>query len=79
MLAIADDYDGEVNYLAACYYARAGNSDKAFKCMAASLEKGYANYYNWAVNTEADVNVEPIRKDPRFSALLKANGAIFGR
>ncbi len=79
VLAITDDYDGEVNYLAACYYAQAGNSDKAFKCMAASLEKGYANYYNWAVNTEADVNVEPIRKDPRFSALLKANGAIFGR
>ena len=68
VLATADDYDGEVNYLAACYYAQAGNKEKALKCMAASLEKGYANYYNWTVNNEADVNVGPLRNEVRFDS-----------
>lgn len=79
VLATADDYDGEVNYLASCYYAQAGNTEKALKCMAASLEKGYANYYNWTVNSEADVNVAPLRNEVRFDSLLKQYASIFGR
>lgn len=79
VLATANDYDGEVNYLAACYYAQAGATDKALKCMETSLEKGYANYYNWNFNSDAGVNVEPIRKEARFGELLKKYANIFGR
>lgn len=79
VLATSDDYDGEINYLAACLYAQAGETDKAFECMAVSLGKGYANYYNWTVNSDADVNVTPIRADSRFSGLLDKYASIFGR
>ena len=79
VLATSDDYDGEINYLATCLYAQAGEADKAFECMAVSLGKGYANYYNWTVNSDADVNVAPIRADSRFSGLLDKYASIFGR
>lgn len=79
VLANADDHDGEINYLGACFYAQAGDTDKAFRCMENSLAKGYANYYNWTVNSEAGINVAPLRSDPRFDELLKKHSAIFGR
>ncbi len=78
-LAATPDHDGEINYLAACLYAHAGLTDKALDCMAASLDKGYANYYNWTLNSDATVNVAPIRDLPRFKELLEAHAAIFGR
>jgi len=79
VLTASDDYDGEVNYLAACLYAQAGDADNALKCMAASLGKGYANYYNWTVASDATVNVAPIRDDTRFKDLLNSHASIFGR
>lgn len=79
ILATADDHDGEINYLGACYYAQAGDKDKAFRCMGNSLSKGYANYYNWTVNSEGGINVAPLRSDSRFDELLKKHSALFGR
>lgn len=72
-----NDYDGEVNYYATCYYAQSGDFDKAFKCMATSLEKGYANYHNWTNNDDARVNVAPLRSDPRFNDLLNKYSILF--
>lgn len=79
VLDASEDYDGEINYYAACLYSQAGLSDKALDCMAASLDKGYANYCNWTVNSDANVNVAPIRRLPRFKELLDSHAAIFGR
>ncbi len=70
VLATANDYDGAVNYRAACLYSQAGMLDRAFKCMETSLEKGYANYHNWTRAEEANLNCAPMRKDPRFKPML---------
>lgn len=77
VLADSNDYDGEVNYYGACYYAQSGDIDKAFACMQSALEKGYANYHNWTKADDARVNVAPLRNDPRFTALLDKYSSIF--
>ncbi len=77
VLETANDYDGEVNYYGACYYAQSGNKDRAFRCMEAALEKGYANYHNWTSNSDAGINVAPIREDARFNALLEKYSRLF--
>lgn len=77
VLADSNDFDGEVNYYGACYYAQSGNIDKAFACMESALEKGYANYHNWTKADDARINVAPLRNDPRFKALLEKYSNIF--
>lgn len=77
ILDSVDDYDGLVNYYATCFYAWTGNKDKAFECMNRSLEKGYANYHNWTMADDANLNPAPLRDDPRFDALLKKYTLIF--
>lgn len=77
VLRLANDYDGEVNYYAACLYSQMGLLDRAFRCMEASLDKGYADYHNWTRATEANVNCAPLRDDPRFRALLDAHAQLF--
>lgn len=77
VLDTANDYDGMVNYYGACFYAWAGDKDKAFECMGRSLEKGYANYHDWTMADEANLNPAPLRDDPRFDQLLKKYTLIF--
>lgn len=77
LLDKVEDYDGSINYYGACYYAQKGAKDLALKCMAASLEKGYANYHNWTENNDARINVAPIRSDKRFKDLLAKYVVIF--
>lgn len=77
LLDKVEDYDGVINYYGACYYAQKGAKDLAFKCMAASLDKGYANYHNWTENDDARINVAPIRSDKRFKELLDKYVVIF--
>ena len=71
------DNDGQLNYYGACYYAYAGDKDKAFECMKKSLAKGYANLYDWTLNNDARINVAPLREDDRFKALLKEYDYLF--
>lgn len=71
------DNDGLLNYYGACYYAQAGDFDKAFSCMEASLTKGYANAYNWKVNNDARVNVAPLRSDARFDSMMSRFDYLF--
>lgn len=71
------DNDGVLNYYGACYYAYSGNIDKAFECMEKSLSNGYANVYDWNDNSDARVNVEPLRKDPRFKTLMSKYDYLF--
>lgn len=77
ILNTSPDNDGLVNYYGACFYAQAGDSDKAFECMKTSLQKGYANYCQWTLDSDVDINVAPIREDTRFKELLTQNSLIF--
>lgn len=65
------DYDGKNNYYGACFYAWAGRTDKALECVEKSLKAGYANFHNWLNNSDARINVSPLRDDERFTALIK--------
>lgn len=77
VLETANDYDGAVNYHAACLYSQAGLLDRAFRCMETSLEKGYANYHNWTRADEANLNCSPLRADARFKPLLDRYNHLF--
>lgn len=57
-------------YLGACLFAQLGDFDKALGCAEKALEAGYANYFDWAYESDARVNVAPLRDDLRFLNLL---------
>lgn len=71
------DIDGVLNYYGACYYAHSGDLDKAFQCMEKSLSNGYANAYNWKIEKDAKINVEPLRSEERFSQLISKYDYLF--
>lgn len=77
ILETVPDRDGLINYYAACYWSARGNTRRALSCMETSLEKGYANRYNWVHNTSARINVAPLRTDPAFKRLLDKYASIF--
>lgn len=77
ILTTVDDYDGFINYYGACFYAMTGDNDRALVCAEKSLKAGYANYYNWMYNTDARINVAPLRDDLRFLNLLNRYDMIF--
>lgn len=72
-----NDTDGSLNYLAACLYAQAGETDKALACVDRSLGRGYASLYNWKANDSGRVNVGPLRGDSRFSQALESYSYLF--
>ena len=59
-----------IQYLGACYYAQTDNSDKALEYVKNALDAGYANYYDWEYESDARINVAPLRDDLRFLNLL---------
>ncbi len=71
------DHDGLANYYGACFYAARGDNDRALQCAEASMRKGYANYYNWMLNTDSPANVAPLRDDLRFLNLIERYGGLF--
>lgn len=71
------DNDGLLHYYGACFYAYDGNLDKAFECMEKSLQAGYANAYDWNVNTDARINVAPLRNEQRFKLLMSKYDYLF--
>lgn len=73
------DYDGRAHYLGACFYAWAGRKERALECMEKALELGYANYHDWTSNSDARINVAPLRSLPRFKELLDSHASIFGK
>jgi len=77
ILDTADDFDGMVNYYAACYYSQTGMTERALRCMETSLEKGYANYHNWTKASEANINCAPLRSNPEFTRLLDKYSHLF--
>lgn len=77
MILSKPDNDGLLNYYGACYYAYSGNLEKAFACMEKSLSNGYANSYDWNLNSDARINVEPLRDNPRFKTLMSKFDYLF--
>ncbi len=71
------DVDGHINYIAACLYSQLGDQDKALDCMTRSLDKGYGNLYDWTLNSTANLNVAPLRKNPDFTSLLNSYDYLF--
>ncbi len=75
--ANTDLTDGEIQYYAACLYAQLGDIEKGLAYTQQALDKGYANLYNWKECSDAGINVAPLRKDPRFDAMLTAHSFLF--
>lgn len=71
------DIDGRIHYLAAALYSHLGDFEKAFDCMQQSLERGYANLYDWKVYNVANLSVAPLRADARFDAMLNNYDYLF--
>ncbi|MGM9826977.1 MAG: tetratricopeptide repeat protein [Muribaculaceae bacterium] len=79
ILEKSEDKDGFVNFMATCFYAAKGDTDRALACAEKSMKLGYANYYDWTANNAGLITTAPIRENPRFLELLAANSAIFGK
>ncbi len=59
-----DPTDGSTLYNVACFYAQAGNADKAFDC----LDRGGIHSVAWM---DVDPELDPIRDHPRFDEILQ--------
>lgn len=73
----ANTKDPHILYLATCFYAQAGEKDKALDYMGRALEAGYANYHDWNREDIARINCAPIRDEKRFNELLTQYKSIF--
>ena len=71
------DTDGLLNYMGACLYAQADETEKAFTCLEKALDKGYSNRYNITLNDDARVNIAPLRKGDRLTRILSNYSYIF--
>lgn len=78
ILRTVDDHDGVVNYYGACYYAQAGDYEKALECAVKALDLGFGNYFDWTELRDGRVNVGPLRDDLRFLNQLSRHNSIFG-
>lgn len=71
------DVDGYNHYLGACLYANAGYIDEAFDALRTSLSLGFADLQNIRFNNIANINLAPLRDDPRFDELLNRYNHLF--
>ena len=62
----ADPEDAAVLYNVACFYALEGEPDRAIECLESSSRAGFA-HQEWI---EHDPDLDSIRDDPRFQALM---------
>ena len=63
--------DPAAHYDLACRYACLAQPDLAIQSLRKAVELGYSDFQTMT----ADRDLESIRKDPRFRALLKAHGS----
>ncbi len=63
-----DQEEPSVLYNAACVFAKLGNSDEALDCLERAMAPSKGHWYReWAAK---DSDLDPIRKHPRFHALM---------
>jgi hypothetical protein len=58
------------HYDLACYYALAGQKDKALAAFETALTRGFCDF-DWAVR---DPDLEALREAPEFGRLLRGHG-----
>jgi len=63
---VIDPVDAGVRYNVACLYAVEGKPDEAIACLSDAVGRGFGNRA-WL---ERDPDMDPLREDPRFEALL---------
>ena len=79
ILTTGNDTDGLNHYYGACFYAQAGDLEKAMECARQALELGFANYHDWTEATDGRINVAPLRDDLTFLNMLHRYNSIFGK
>ena len=62
-----DEKEPNLLYNGACFYARQGDKDRSLELLARAVEVGWGNR-DWL---ETDSDMDSLREDPRFIALLK--------
>ena len=62
-----DENEPAVLYNAACFFALKGDIDRSLELLARAVEVGWGNR-DWL---ETDSDMDSLREDPRFIALLK--------
>ncbi len=62
-----DPQDAGIQYNVACFYAVAGETDRALGCLEAARKAGFGNQ-EWLAN---DPDLDSLRAEPRFRALMK--------
>ncbi len=62
-----DDQEPVVLYNVACFYAMQGDPDRSLELLAQAVERGWGDRA-WL---ETDSDLDPLRADPRFIALLE--------
>lgn len=66
-----------VQYLGTCFFTQMDDFDRALEVAKKAIEDGYADYYNWEYESDARVNVAPLRNDLRFLNLLDRNKSLW--
>jgi len=67
-----DPEDAGVRYNVACLFAVAGNTDRALECLEDAVAVGFGNR-SWL---ERDPDLDNVRGEPRFEALLELTSAM---
>lgn len=70
----SDPDDCSVRYNVACLFSLAGETDRALECLGEAVHGGFGNPA-WLAK---DPDLDPIRDDPRFEALLRRPTHPFG-
>lgn len=70
ILNTVEDKDGFIHYMGACFYATAGDNERAIALARKSIELGYANYYDWMTLNDGLCTVAPLRDDLTFLRLV---------
>ncbi len=69
--------NGQEYYYAACIHAWCDNTEKALEYVDKALQSGYANYYQWTLCNDANINIAPLHENGQFKALLNKYAHIF--
>jgi adenylate cyclase len=61
-----DPHDAGIRYNVACLYSLEGRAEEALQCLEDALARGFGNK-EWF---KKDPDLDPLRDDPRFQALM---------
>lgn len=77
ILSTVTDKDGYINYMGACFYATAGDNERAIALADKAMQLGYANYHNWMTLNDGLCTVAPLRDDLTFLRLVEKHKILW--